>query len=163
MLGDWVFLVFKNYQRLYLPMQKHLEIVKRQFDRDSYAKSLGIVLDKLTDDAIQMHMELREDMLNLFKRPHGGAIYSLADAAFSVLGNNNNNLAVALDCSITFNASPDPGTILIVEGETLSTTSRTAAYLFKVYMEKEGTRTLVATMKSVSYRTGKPIDPNMEQ
>ena len=63
-------------------MQKHLEIVKKQFDGDSYAKSLGIVLDKLTDDAIQMHMELREDMLNLFKRPHGGAIYSLADAAF---------------------------------------------------------------------------------
>ena len=38
-------------------MQKHLEIVKRQFHGDRYAKSLGIVLDKLTDDAIQMHME----------------------------------------------------------------------------------------------------------
>jgi acyl-CoA thioesterase len=144
-------------------MQEHLEIVRKRFDRDNYAKSFGIVLDELTDDTIQMHMQLREDMLNWFNRPHGGAIYSLADAAFSVLGNNSNNLGVALDCSITFSASPDPGTILIVEGETLSTTSRTAAYLFKVYMEKEGTRTLVATMKSVSYRTGKPIDPSIEQ
>ena len=144
-------------------MQEHLEIVKRQFDRDSYAQYLGIVLDKLTDDAIQMHMELREDMLNLFKRPHGGAIYSLADAAFSVLGNNTNNLSVALDCSITYHASPDSGTILIVEGETLSATKRTVAILFNIYMEKEGTRTLVATMKGVGYRTGKPIDPNIEQ
>jgi len=144
-------------------MQEHLNLVRKRFEQDNYAKSFGIVLDELTDDTIQMHMQLREDMLNWFNRPHGGAIYSLTDAAFSVLGNNNNNLAVALDCSITFNATPDPGTMLIVEGETLSTTSRTAAYLFKVYMEKEGTRTLVATMKSVSYRTGKPIDPNIKQ
>jgi acyl-CoA thioesterase len=144
-------------------MQKHLEVIKRQFERDRYAQSLGIVLDKLTDDAIQMHMELTDDMLNLFKRPHGGAIYSLADAAFSVLGNNKNNLSLALDCSITYHESPAPEGTLIVEGETLSTSRRTAVFLFKVYTEKGATRTLVATMKSVSYRTGKPIDPGIEQ
>lgn len=144
-------------------MQEHLEIVKKQFERDPYSKSFGIILDELTDHTIQMHMQLQEDMLNLFNRPHGGAIYSLADAAFSVLGNNKNNLSVALDCSITYHASPDPKTLLIVEGETLSTNRRTAVFLFKIYMEKEGTRTLIATMKSISYRTGKPIDPNIEQ
>jgi acyl-CoA thioesterase len=144
-------------------MQRHLEIVKKRFEQDNYTNSLGIILDELTEDTVQMHMELREDMLNWFGRPHGGAIYSLADAAFSVLGNNTNNLAVALDCSITFHASPDLETILIVEGEILSTTVRTAAYLFKVYMEKNGIRTLVATMKSVSYQTGNPIDPDVEQ
>ena len=120
-------------------------------------------MDALTENTIQMHMPLRDDMVNWFSRPHGGAIYSLADAAFSVLGNNSNNLAVALDCSITFNASPDPGTMLIVDGEVISTGARTATFLFKVHMEKEGTRTLVATMKSVSYRTGRPIDPDMQQ
>jgi acyl-CoA thioesterase len=144
-------------------MQEHLEIVKKRFEGDNYARLLGIVLDELTDDTIQMHMQLREDMLNWFNRPHGGAIYALADAAFSLLGNNTNNLSVALDCSITYHASPDPGAILIVEGETLSATRRTAAFLFNVYMGKRGTRTLVATMKGVGYRTGKPIDPNIEQ
>ena len=144
-------------------MQEQLEIARKRFDKDKYAKSLGIVLDELTDDTIQMRMKLREDMFNWFDLPHGGAIYSLADAAFSVLSNNNNNLSVALDCSITYHASPDLGTILIVEGETLSVTRRTAAYLFKVYMEKEERRTLVATMKSVVYRTGKTIDPAIEQ
>ncbi len=144
-------------------MQEHLELVRNRFERDNFAKSLGIVLDVLTDERIQMHMQLREDMLNWFNRPHGGAIYSLADAAFSVLGNNNNNLAVALDCSITYHTSPDPGTMLMIDGQILSTTKRTAAFLFKIYMEKEGKRTMVATMKSVSYRTGKPIDRNIEQ
>ena len=144
-------------------MREHLEVVKKQFERDNYAKSLGIVLDKLTDDTIQMHMLLREDMLNMYERPHGGIIYSLADVAFAVLGNNKNNLSVGLDCSITYHASPDPGTVLVVEGEILSNSRRTAAFLFNVYMEKEGTRTLVATMKGLGYRTGKPIDPNIKQ
>ena len=144
-------------------MREHLEVVKKQFERDNYAKSLGIVLDKLTDDTIQMHMQLREDMLNMYNRPHGGIIYSLADAAFSVLGNNKNNISVGLDCSITYHASADPGTVLVVEGKTLSNSRRTAAFLFEVYNEKEGMRILVATMKSVSYRTGKPINPDVEQ
>lgn len=143
-------------------MQEKLEIVRERFKKDKFAKFLGIVLDELTDETIRMHMLLREDMFNWFDRPHGGVIYTLADAAFSVLGNNNNNLAVALDCSITYHVSPDPETMLIVEGATLSSTRRTGAYLFKVYMENEQRRTLVATMKSVSYRTGKRIDSNME-
>ena len=144
-------------------MREHLEVVKKQFERDNYAKSLGIILDKLTDDAIQMHVQLREDMLNMYNRPHGGIIYSLADVAFSVLGNNKNNISVGLDCSITYHASPDPGTMLVVEGKILSNSRRTAAFLFDVYTEKEGMRILVATMKSVSYRTGKSIDPDVEQ
>lgn len=143
--------------------KEHLEIVKRQFEADEYARLLGIVLDELTDDTIRMHMQLRDDMLNMFKMPHGGAIYALADAAFSVLGNNRNNLSVALDCSITYHASPGPGSLLVVEGENLSMNRRTAAYLFNVYVDEGGTRTLVATMKSVSYRTGKPIDPDTGQ
>ena len=144
-------------------MREHLDLIKRQFERDNYAKSLGIVLDELTDDAIRMRMELRQDMLNMYDRPHGGIIYALADVAFSVLGNNKNNVSVGLDCSITYHSSPDPGTVLVVEGETLSHSRRTASFLFNIYAEKEGVRTLVATMKSVSYRTGKPIDSAVKQ
>jgi uncharacterized protein (TIGR00369 family) len=144
-------------------MREHLEVVKKQFEKDNYAKSLGIILDKLTDDTIQMHVQLREDMLNMYNRPHGGIIYTLADVAFSVLGNNKNNISVGLDCSITYHASPDPGTVLVVDGKILSHTKRTASFLFSVYTEKKGVLILVATMKSVSYRTGKPIDPDVKQ
>ena len=144
-------------------MQKQLEIVKNRFGKDKYSKHLGIVLDELTDDRIQMHMRLRDDMNNWFDQIHGGAVYALADAAFSVLANNSNNLAVALECSITYHASPKPDSILIVKGETLSVTRRTGAYLFKIYMQQDEAMKLVATMKSVSYRTGKSIDPEIGQ
>jgi acyl-CoA thioesterase len=143
-------------------MQEQLEITRNRFKKDRFAQSLGIVLDELTDNTVQMHMQLREDLNNWFNRLHGGVIYTLADAAFSILANNTNNIAVALDCSITYHASPDPETILIVKGETLSTTSRTASYLFKIYMKKNEELTPIATMKSVSFKTNTPIDPNTE-
>jgi acyl-CoA thioesterase len=152
-------------------MQEHLDLVRRRFAQDSFAGSLGITLEDLTDDRVLMRMALREDMLNLFGRPHGGVVYSLADAAFSVLTNNKNNLSVALDCSITYHASPDPGVVLVAEGETLALTGRTASFIFKVYAEAEAPgrsqgrsgsdRKLIATMKCVAYRTGKPIDPDL--
>lgn len=138
-------------------MQKQLKILKNRFKNDTFAQSLGIVLDQVTEGTVEMHMQLQSGMNNWFGQLHGGAIYTLADAAFSILANNRENIAVALECSITYHASPEPDTILIVKGEILSRGQRTAAYLFKIFMKKEGALTLIATMKSVSYRTNKPI------
>jgi hypothetical protein len=53
--------------------------------------------------------------------------------------------------------------VLVVEGETLSLNRRTAAYVFSVYSDDAAVRTLIATMKSVSYRTGRPIEPGIPQ
>lgn len=147
-------------------MQEHLQLVRQRFPQDSFAASLGIVMEELCDDTVRMRMPVRGDMLNWFGRPHGAAVYALADAAFSVLTNNKNNLSVALDCSITYHASAELGDHLVVEGSTLALTGRTGSFLFKVYAEPGGEasgRRLVATMKSVAYRTGKPIDPDIEQ
>ena len=76
----------------------NLEIVKKKFGHDGVAKLLGIELDVLTDTTVLMHMKLRDDMNNFFGLPHGGVMYTLADAAFSILGNNQNNISVAVQC-----------------------------------------------------------------
>ena len=138
-----------------------LNIIKEQFKKDNYAKKFGIVLDSLSERSVKMHMELTDEMNNLFARPHGGAIYALADAAFSVVGNNRNNLSVALDCSISYHASPDPGKILYVEGELVEQSRRIGTYLFNLYTQENGVNQRVATMKSVLYRTGKPISDDL--
>jgi acyl-CoA thioesterase len=140
--------------------QKSLEAIRKQFEQDEFAKQFGIVLDTLTESNVQMHMRLRQDMNNLFNRPHGGAIYALADAAFSVIGNNCNNLSVALECSITYNASPNSGETLYVKGEILGNSKRIATFLFRLYTMEEKTEKLIATMQSVLYRTGKTFIEN---
>ena len=140
-----------------------LEIIKAQFEGDQFAKQFGIVLDELSETSIKMHMVLKPQWNNLFNRPHGGVIYALADAAFSVIGNNSNNLSVALDCSITYHKSPDPGETLYVEGSRLAQSRRTGTYLFEEYIINAKGKQQIATMKSIVYRTGKPIDPNTPQ
>ena len=138
-----------------------LTVIKEQFKNDNYANKFGIKLDELTHESVKMHMELTDEMNNLFSRPHGGAIYALADAAFSVVGNNRNNLSVALDCSISYHSSPDPGKILYVEGKLVEQSRKVGSYLFDLYTKENGQQKRVATMKSVLYRTGKAIDENL--
>lgn len=144
-------------------MRGQLEHLRSRFEQDHYARRLGIVLEELTETTVRMSMTVNREMINWFGRPHGGAIYSLADAAFSVLANNGGNLSVALDCSITYHASPPPSAHLVVTGRQLSLTARTGGYLFTVYHEHDGRLELVATMKSVAYRTGKSIVPESRE
>nr|MDO8113925.1 hotdog fold thioesterase [Candidatus Sigynarchaeota archaeon] len=133
------------------------DIVREQFKKDNFANKFRIVLDDLKENEVKMHMILDSSTLNLFSRPHGGAIYALADAAFSVIGNNSNILSVALECSISYHASPDPGQNLYVEGKEVSGSNKIGTYLFTLYTLEGGKQKLIATMKSTLYKTGKPI------
>ena len=144
-------------------MNNLLDIVKEKFKEDRFAQNFGIVLDELTETEIKMHMVLKAKLNNLFARPHGGAIYALADAAFSVLGNNANNLSVAVECSISYHKSPEPESILFVEGKILALSRKLGTYYFELYKLDEGkNKVLIATMKSTLYRTGKQILKKVE-
>ncbi|TXT65873.1 MAG: Acyl-coenzyme A thioesterase PaaI [Promethearchaeota archaeon] len=141
---------------------KKIEIIKEKFREDLFAQKLGVILDELNENTVKMHMKLKSDLNNFYGRPHGGAIYGLADAAFSVLGNNKNNVSVALDCHITYHSSPDPEQILYVDGEIINQTRKIGTYLFTLYTKKKDKKKKVATMMSTLYRTGKPINSNFE-
>jgi acyl-CoA thioesterase len=133
-----------------------IELIRSLYDGDAFARQLGIQLDELGDDYVCMHMNVTEQMLNLYGMPHGAAIYALADAAFSVLANNRNNISVALDCTITYHNRPSIGRDLYVKGSTLAVSKRIGSYLFDVYAEDNGRRVPVATMKGTAFRTGRP-------
>ena len=67
-----------------------------------------------------------------------------------------------LDCTINYHASPKSNDVLNVEGKLIKQTRKIGTYLFDVYTEIDGSRTIIATMLSTLYRTGKPHDPNLE-
>ncbi len=138
-----------------------LEVIKDKFKNDNFAMNLGVKLEDLTENYVKMHMALKSDMNNFYGRPHGGAIYSLADAAFSVIGNNQNIISVALDCTITYHASPNPGEILYVEGKLLKSTRKISTFIFTLYTLDGGDQNLIATMLSTLYRTGRQINPDL--
>ncbi len=134
-----------------------LELIKEKFKNDAFANNFGIVLDLLTEDYVKMHMKITESILNFYNRPHGGAIYALADVAFSLIGNNQNNISVALSCTINYHSSPNVNEILYVEGKRINQTNKIGTYFFTLFTQENGKIKKVATMMSTLYRTGKSI------
>jgi acyl-CoA thioesterase len=92
---------------------------------------------------------VREHMLNFHGIPHGGAIFSLADAAFAAASNSYGQTAVALSVSIHYLAAVPVGTRLYAEATEESLGNRTALYRLAVSTE-EGT--LVALAHGMVYR-----------
>lgn len=93
---------------------------------DAYAAGLGVHLVSVSDTEVVVGMDLTGDHANFLGSTHGGAVFSLADCAFS-LASNSEGTAVAIDTHMVYSASAGPGDRLeasIIEmtrGRTLGT------------------------------------------
>jgi acyl-CoA thioesterase len=117
--------------------------------RDPYARFLGIELLELREGYSKVTMTVGEHMLNFFGIPHGGVIFSLADAAFAAASNSHGQVAVALNVNISFLAAVAVGTRLYAEATEESLGRRTALYRLSVTAE-DGTA--VALCHGTVYR-----------
>jgi len=120
-----------------------------KFRQDPYAELLGIdVLDVKPGYGL-LSMEVRDDMVNFHGIPHGGAIFSLADAAFAAASNSHGQMAVALNIEISYLRMVTPGTRLIAEANEEHLGKRTAQYHITVSTDDGD---LVASCHGVVYR-----------
>ena len=76
-----------------------LDEIFQRINQDPFAGFLGIELLELGEGYSRVAMTVGEHMLNFYGMPHGGAIFSLADAAFAAAGNSYGRVAVALNVS----------------------------------------------------------------
>lgn len=104
-------------------------------------------------------MLFTKDMENMFGMAHGGAIFSLMDAAFEVASNSHGTMAVALNMNINYLASPAKGASLTAEAIEINRTKRTAAYNIQA-LDNSGN--LLATCQSLVYRLEKPLPFHIE-
>jgi acyl-CoA thioesterase len=116
---------------------------------DPWARSLGVELIEVAPGYGKVAMTVRDDMLNSHDTAHGGAVFSLADAAFAVASNSHGPLAVALEVSINYVAPAHPGDRLVAEAREESLGRRIGVYQLKVIKE-DGT--LVAVAQATAYR-----------
>jgi acyl-CoA thioesterase len=120
-----------------------------RISRDPFACFLDIELLELEQGHSRVGMTVREHMLNFHGIPHGGAIFSLADAAFAAASNSYGQTALALSVSINYLAAVPVGTRLYAEATEESLGNRTALYRLVVTTE-DGT--LVALAHGMVYR-----------
>ena len=123
--------------------------------KEPFAQALEMKLVELEDGYSVVEMVYDPDKMdNIYRRPHGGAIYALTDEAFETAGQTDGTVAVALNVNITYVASPRPGVFLKAEAKRVSQTKKTAVYEVKVTDQDQN---LIATSQALAYRTGKPI------
>ena len=131
-----------------------LDHVYQRISQDPFARFLGIELLELREGYSKVAMNVGEHMLNFHGIPHGGVIFSLADAAFAAAGNSHGQTAVALNVSISFLVAVPLGTRLYAEATEESLSRRTALYRMAVSMQ-DGS--LVALCHGTVYRKNQPL------
>ncbi|HLZ18443.1 MAG TPA: hotdog fold thioesterase [Smithellaceae bacterium] len=126
----------------------------RQIEKEPFGKKFGLTLADVGEGYAKVEMRFTEDMENMFGMAHGGAIFSLIDAAFEVASNSHGTMAVALNMNINFLASPQKGARLTAEAREINKTKRTAAYDIRA---TDDSGKLLASCQSLVYRLGKPL------
>jgi len=116
-------------------MHMELDQVLQRIRQDPFARFLGIQLLELREGYSKVALTVGERMLNFHGVPHGGVIFSLADAAFAAACNSYGQVAVALSVSINFLAAVPAGTRLVAEATEESRGRRTGLYRLAVTTE----------------------------
>jgi acyl-CoA thioesterase len=84
---------------------------------DPYVDLLGVRLVETDGSRVTVAMEVDERHLNFLGVTHGGALFSLADAAFSLASNAAGDRAVAIDTHLVIAGGSRSGDVLTAVAE----------------------------------------------
>lgn len=112
---------------------KHITLsdVRERFSQDRFATVNGAVIEEVDDGYAKCSMQLQASHRNALGAVMGGAIFTLADFAFAVAANWNQNPQVSLDASISF-LGKAKGECLIAEAKRIKQGKRTCYYAIEV-------------------------------
>jgi acyl-CoA thioesterase len=114
-----------------IPDERYDEIAS-----DPFCVTLGIELTNLDSGTARTELTVREELLNFHGTPHGGAVYSLADAAFAAASNADGDTALALETNISYLSAAEVGDTLVAVAERENETRRTGSYRVGIRVEE---------------------------
>lgn len=126
-----------------------LDVLKKRFSEEPYAKSFGIGIIDLEEGRSLLGMRTSPNMDNIFGCTHGAAIFSLIDAAFELAVNSHGTVAVALGVNVNYLNAPLPGELLRAEGRETNRSRKISACQITVTGEDER---LIATCQALAFR-----------
>jgi acyl-CoA thioesterase len=122
------------------------------FRADPYLAELGAELVSWSGGHAVVRWVPGERHENFAGFVHGGALFSLADLAFSYASNSWGRIAVASTVEIQFLAAPTVGAALVAEGRERVRRGRSGSYLIEVRAEDDPDN-LVASFHAMVHRT----------
>ena len=125
--------------------------IETSFGSDPYAEAQGFSLSATTDESVTVSMVVRDDHLNFHEVLHGGALFSLADCAFSLASNAHGDTAMAIDTHLVLTATARLGDSLTATAVEM-TRGRTLA-TYRVDVTRDDGRTVGLFTGTVFIRT----------
>jgi acyl-CoA thioesterase len=123
------------------------------FQSDAYLSELGAKLVEWDGGRSVFRLAPEPHHLNFVGTVHGGALFSLADAALAVASNSWGRICLALTVETQFLSAPLAGDVLVATALERSRTRRTASYAIDVISEEDGT--LRAGFQAMTFRTNR--------
>lgn len=108
------------------------ELIRSLLERDRYARNLGISLVAVDDETVTVSMPITDEHENFHGGTHGGAIFSVADCAFSLASNAYADPAVAIDTHLAITAPTSSGDTLTAVADEASRGKSLATYRVRV-------------------------------
>jgi len=131
-----------------------MEIIKKYFKKDRFAKHCGIVLMEVSKGSAKVKMDITPDHINGVGIVQGGAIFTLADLAFAMASNSYGTVAVAINVNISFIKAINKGTLYAQARET-SINPKLATYDVRVTDDADN---LIALFQGMVYRKEKKLE-----
>ena len=135
------------------PLADNRARLEAVFRGDAYVDGLGADLVEWDGGRAVCRLPTGGRHGNFVGSIHGGALFSLADAALGVACNSWGRICLALTIETQFLSAPVAGEVLVGKAVERSRTRRTAAYAIDVV--SEGDRTLRAAFSAMVFRTGR--------
>jgi acyl-CoA thioesterase len=124
------------------------EDLKRYFLQDKFARHAGIEIVDIGEGSAKVKMDVKDYHLNGVGLVHGGALFTLADLAAAVAANSRGNVAVGVNCAISY-VKPASGKTIYAQAREASLSRRIGTYTVNVTDESGA---IVAIFQGTAYR-----------
>jgi acyl-CoA thioesterase len=121
---------------------------KKFLHDDKFALHAGIELLEVKNGAAKVRMEVKPFHINGVGLVHGGALFTLADFAFAAAANSHEEVAVAINASISYLKGVKAGT-LYVDAEEISNSRKISVYSIRV---TDDAGQLIAMFQGMAYK-----------
>ena len=122
--------------------------LKQFLNDDKFALHAGIELLDVKSGTAKVKMEVKPFHINGVGLVHGGALFTLADFAFAAAANSHEEMAVAINASISYVKGVKAGT-LYAEAEEISNSRKISTYSIKI---TDASGQLIALFQGMAYK-----------
>lgn len=133
------------------------KVVERMLAEDAFSAWMGLEVLSVRPGAASVRMTVRPEMLNGFKRGHGGVAFSLADSALAFASNSRGRIAYSIENGMAYSAPVFEGDVLTATAEEVSAGGRIAVY--QALVENQNQQ-CVAVFRGTVYRTNREFFPD---